>query len=316
MADSLETLTFSQVRQAMMTHIKAGHPLDAVGVIRQHAPRFPAQQNLFRFWEASLLCQAEQTGEALRILEHMMDEGYWWLPEILTEEEDFAALHNNARFTRIIDKCRSRAGIARATAQPRLEMVTSDDTITKPLPLLIFLHGWGSRPALIKSYFTDLSRRRWLIALPQSSLPVSADTYCWDEAEKAEQEIRRHLDDVMGRFPIDPKRVVIGGFSQGGGLAVKLALNSPMNFAGFLAVAPARINLEELVNPHNEGQSKRGVVLAGALDERWVESATALRDWMEAHQYSCQYQLTPDLRLDLPPDFVPSLRQYLEFITL
>jgi len=316
MANSLEALTFSQVRLAMMAHIKAGHPLDAVAVIRQHAPRFPAQRNILLFWEASLLCQAEQTGEALRILERMLDEGYWCLPELLSEDEDFAVLHKNARFTRIIEKCRSRAGIAVATAQPRLEMVSSDDTITKPLPLLIFLHGWGSRPALIKSYFTDLSRRRWLIALPQSSLPVSADTYCWDDPDKAEQEIRHHLDYVMGRFPIDPNRVVIGGFSQGGGLAVNLALNSPLNFAGFLAVAPARVNLEKLLDPRSEGQSRRGVVLAGALDERWAESATALRDWMEAHQYPCKYQLTLDLGHDFPPDFVPSLRQYLDFITL
>ena len=315
MAQETKPMSFSEIRRAMMAHYRAGHPLDAVKVVRENAPRFPAFAHLFMFWEASLLSSAEQTGEALRILERMIKDGYWWLPEILTEEEDFAPLRKNARFVRIVEVCRSRAAIARDHAKPLLEVVSAEDTVTRPLPLLVFLHGWGSRPALIRQYFHDLSKRGWLIALPQSSMPVSADTFAWDDAERAEQEISRHLDALVVRFPVDASRIVVGGFSQGGGLSVRLALNTKLGFSGFIAVSPARLDPANLPEPEAGARIRRGVVFTGALDERWSPAALALNEWMQAHSLPCQIHTSPDLGHEFPENFSTTIRQHLEFIT-
>ena len=69
------------------------------------------------------------------------------------------------------------------------------------------------------------------------------------------------LEDAMERYPIDPDRLVILGFSQGGVMAYDLALGRPERFAALVALSswlpdavlaglkddPARASLETLL---------------------------------------------------------------------
>ncbi|RDJ25192.1 alpha/beta fold hydrolase [Bosea caraganae] len=47
------------------------------------------------------------------------------------------------------------------------------------------------------------------------------------------------LDDVSGRFPVDPGRIMASGFSQGGSMVWYLACRMPQRFAAFAPIAGA-----------------------------------------------------------------------------
>ena len=47
------------------------------------------------------------------------------------------------------------------------------------------------------------------------------------------------LDDAVARFPVDPGRILVSGFSQGGSMVWYLACRMPRRFAGFAPIAGA-----------------------------------------------------------------------------
>jgi phospholipase/carboxylesterase len=53
----------------------------------------------------------------------------------------------------------------------------------------------------------------------------------------AAESLRRFVDQAMERYPIDPQRLVVAGFSQGGLMAFELALRQPARFAGVVGLS-------------------------------------------------------------------------------
>ena len=95
--------------------------------------------------------------------------------------------------------------------------------------LLVWLHGCGG----------DAYGDAWAVSPggSQSWVTVSVggrDYGCWDPNSDTTLVIAA-LDDVKRRLNIDPKKVVIGGYSSGGDLAYRTAFYDTKRFAGLIA---------------------------------------------------------------------------------
>lgn len=66
----------------------------------------------------------------------------------------------------------------------------------------------------------------------------------------AEQDVYDMLADVRRRFPIDPARVYLTGFSMGGGGALRLALTRPDVWAAVAVVSPVAVTDAEELAPN------------------------------------------------------------------
>ena len=121
-----------------------------------------------------------------------------------------------------------------------------------PHPTLLLLHGWGASAHDLIGLAPILHRGRALVLCPQGPLAFQAGPgaigYGWfplsqdrppdpEEVEAALAQVGRFLDAVCQRYPVDRKRLVIGGFSQGGFMAYQLALRAPERFAGLMALS-------------------------------------------------------------------------------
>ena len=95
----------------------------------------------------------------------------------------------------------------------------------------------------------------------------------------------------LSRYPIDPRRIVLLGFSQGGIMAFELALREPQRFAGLVALStwfPAELAATLERKPEHAGFPV--LVLHGTADpvlpvERARESREALRPYGVAMTY-------------------------------
>lgn len=95
--------------------------------------------------------------------------------------------------------------------------------------------------------------------------------------------LRQFVDQAMERYPIDPQRLVVAGFSQGGFMGFELALREPSRFAGMAGLSswfppPLADDLPKL--PEHEGFPV--LVIHGTQDtmldvERARESRELLR---------------------------------------
>jgi phospholipase/carboxylesterase len=121
-----------------------------------------------------------------------------------------------------------------------------------PHPTVLLLHGWGASAHDLIGLAPILHGGRALVLCPQGPLGLSDGQrvigYGWfpiapDQApdpeaiERARTAIEAFLADALAIYPIDRKRLVIAGFSQGGFMAYQIALRDPARFAGLLALS-------------------------------------------------------------------------------
>ena len=114
-----------------------------------------------------------------------------------------------------------------------------------PLPTVIALHGHGANAQELAALEPHLARGRALFIAPQGEFQLRPDVYgfTWlhrdqqgqrasDEPARAIAALRGFVDDAIARYPVDPERIVLLGFSMGAALAWSLALVEPSRYAG------------------------------------------------------------------------------------
>jgi predicted esterase len=111
-----------------------------------------------------------------------------------------------------------------------------------PHPTIVALHGWGA---------SGLGGGQFLVLCPQGRVEVALGPtvgYGWfpltmgaapdPEAFAAGvDDARRFVDGALQRYPVNPSKLVLLGFSQGGVIAYALALAETQRFAGLVALS-------------------------------------------------------------------------------
>ncbi|HEX2911203.1 MAG TPA: alpha/beta fold hydrolase [Chloroflexia bacterium] len=119
-----------------------------------------------------------------------------------------------------------------------------------PHPVLVMIHGWGAKESDIYELvpFVD---KRVLIVAPRGPSLASDDprgSFKWyertepghpDEASigYSTEKLGALLDELgeLGQVEIDPSQIYIGGFSQGGVMALQMAATYPERLAGVIS---------------------------------------------------------------------------------
>lgn len=121
-----------------------------------------------------------------------------------------------------------------------------------PFPTLLALHGWGANAHDLLGLAPILHRGAALVLCPQGPLAFDVGGgmagYGWfdlsrgtpptlRDIEQATDRVRAFLDAASARYPIDRRKIVPMGFSQGGVLAYDLVLRDPDRYAGVVALS-------------------------------------------------------------------------------
>jgi len=121
-----------------------------------------------------------------------------------------------------------------------------------PFPTILALHGWGASAHDLLGLAPVLLGGEALVLCPQGPVAFEAGPgavgHGWfpiepgrppDPAafEKGDAALRGFLDAAVDAYPVDPRRLVALGFSQGGVMAYALALREPARFAGLVALS-------------------------------------------------------------------------------
>jgi phospholipase/carboxylesterase len=121
-----------------------------------------------------------------------------------------------------------------------------------PHPTILTLHGRGANALDLLGLAPLICDGRFFVICPQGPLetPIGSETtgYAWypmslggppDIAAilESRQKLHRFLDECLTQYPIDAKKLVVLGFSQGGVMAYSLALAQPDRFAALVALS-------------------------------------------------------------------------------
>lgn len=122
-----------------------------------------------------------------------------------------------------------------------------------PHPTIIALHGWGASAFDLVGLAPYLGGGQFQVICPQGPLEVplgveGAVGYGWfplsavqpaieGPIEDAAAQVERFIDAALARYAVDPRKLLLLGFSQGGVLAYRLALAAPRRYAGLAALS-------------------------------------------------------------------------------
>jgi phospholipase/carboxylesterase len=122
-----------------------------------------------------------------------------------------------------------------------------------PHPTILALHGRGANALDLLGLAPYLCGGNCLVLCPQAPLqiplgPQSPVGYAWFPSsgggppdmtaiQAAHEALQGFLDAAQARYPCDPRRLVILGFSQGGVMAYRLGLAQPERFAALVALS-------------------------------------------------------------------------------
>ncbi|HEV7785622.1 MAG TPA: dienelactone hydrolase family protein, partial [Thermoanaerobaculia bacterium] len=104
--------------------------------------------------------------------------------------------------------------------------------------------------------------------------------------------LREFVDQSLQRYPVDPKKVVVAGFSQGGVMGYELALRQPSSFAGLAALStwfPPELAAILPKVPEQEGFPV--LMIHGTRDDRIdVEKARESREALRPYGVTLTYR--------------------------
>ena len=121
-----------------------------------------------------------------------------------------------------------------------------------PFPTIVALHGWGASAHDLLGLAPVLHGGEALVLCPQGpvSVPIGPGMagFGWfplsgggefDPAsfDKARASLLGFLDEATSKYAVDPRKLLLMGFSQGGVMAYDLALRDPGRFAGLVALS-------------------------------------------------------------------------------
>ena len=107
-----------------------------------------------------------------------------------------------------------------------------------PTPLIILLHGAGSRGDTIAATFGSRTDALGAIVLAPDSMATTWDLLTGYDFEEDVPFINLVLDQVFDRCNIDTSRIAILGFSDGATYALTLGLSNGDQLAGVVAFSP------------------------------------------------------------------------------
>jgi dienelactone hydrolase len=161
-----------------------------------------------------------------------------------------------------------------------------------------------------------------LVAVPQSTQALWKGAYVWNDYDLSREEIRHHIASIQRQYAVDPERLVIGGHSMGGEVAIRLALSGEVQATGFVAIGPGGLMVDdpEQLTPLIEasaGSGLRGFFIWGD-DDRLIsaESIQRLIDRLNENDIPTDLEIVPGAGHDFVPDYEEALLRGLDFIIL
>jgi phospholipase/carboxylesterase len=121
-----------------------------------------------------------------------------------------------------------------------------------PYPTLLTLHGRGANAMDLLGLAPYICGGKFLVICPQGPLetPIGPGMtgYAWypmsmggppdvEAMLSSREKLEMFLEQCIERYPMDPKRLALLGFSQGGVMAYSLGLSKPQSFSALAALS-------------------------------------------------------------------------------
>lgn len=191
-----------------------------------------------------------------------------------------------------------------------------------PHPTLIAMHGFGANALDLLGLAPYIADGRFMLICPQGPMEVPIGPtrgYAWfpikmggtpdrQAIEDAGRMATEFLNTALQKYPVDRKKLVILGFSQGGMMAYRLAVRNPSKFAALVGLSTYfPPELKDEVNDPSALEALPTLVQHGRADDMIeitrarssVEQLRSLKVPVTFREYDCAHEITAESLVDL-----------------
>jgi predicted esterase len=308
----MEQITFQEVTEQLVELYNQGKFAEADQMIHRHAERFPEQAARMTYWRMCLLSLDGRADETLSVFREGLASGLWWRSDVFNDN-DLDAVRDLPEFQRLVVESHKQYEEARTNIEREHVTLVPDGPTPAPYPLVIFLHGRNGHKESNRAEWEIARQKGWLVLLAQSTQPLFPGSYCWDDPARGMDDLHYYHAQVSRDYPVDPRRVVMAGFSQGSGMAIHAALSGEFDARGFIGIASWSADPKSLAPQTEAAKHLRGYFMTGGKDHT-LETAKEIWSVMQEHGIAVAEELHPDLAHVFPPDFERSFDSAIEFI--
>jgi phospholipase/carboxylesterase len=177
-------------------------------------------------------------------------------------------------------------------------LLVPEKALGRPAPLILALHGAGGVAAQMLDLLAAPAEEHGVLILAPESRASTWDVIRGGFGLDVEF-IDQALEQVFGRYPVDPDRVAASGFSDGASYALSLGLTNGGLFRHILAFSPG------FMTPARQADTPRIFISHGVKDEVLPIEPCSRRivPRLESAGYDVEYREFPDGHI-VPPDMV------------
>ncbi len=307
---------FHDLREHVMGLFSEGLNAQAVEAARVASARYPARGEI-PFWTACGLSLLGRHDQALAALEEAVGQGLWWDSEWLEDDEDLAPLRLRPQFASIVGRSSRLREIYLGSYTPRTIVREPDTHETADLPTVVALHGWGGRAVDFVESWRPLLAEGWRVVAPESSQVLSSEFFVWTDRATAGRDLAAAYDALRAGHRIDERRLLVAGFSQGGGVAVSSVLvGEPFPADRFMVFGAGLSDVDPVALQaldHAAGRQVRGWMAIGQ-DDPALSDAISLHSELDRHGIACRLEIMAHTGHTIPADSADLLRRGVEFL--
>lgn len=197
-----------------------------------------------------------------------------------------------------------------------------------PFPAVIALHGWGANAMDLLGLAPYLHGGEAVVLCPQGPVAFEigegAVGFGWfplrsdgplrpEEFAQGARLLRSFVDAALPRYPVDPRKVVVLGFSQGGVMGYDLVLRSPERFAALVALSSWLPDTLAGAIPSLPGQEGFPILVQHGTQDPMIEVARAResRDVLLARKVALTYR-EYEMGHEIRPEALRDLVEWLD----
>lgn len=240
--------------------------------------------------------------EAVKWLSRAVDLGNY----LFDGDGDFDNIRGMKEYAALRKRADKLLAAAKAKEYPPVVLVPAGGDAATPRPLLVALHGYGNNAADFSRAFAWIpDRLGYIVCCPYGPEVMGTTSFSWGEQPLAAgQRVREAIDAVRRQYAIDTTRIILAGFSQGGGYAYDLGVRLVGAFQGVIPMGAGWFDTTLAANiPGAARRGTRFFVMLGALEreERQAVNRDAVRR-LAAGGVGVSYTLYPGVGHALPED--------------
>jgi dienelactone hydrolase len=308
----VESMTFRELGSRMVTLYGQGKFEDALHLTEQHMDAFPDQRARTTFWRMCLLSLSGRSAEVMSVFQQGLDSGLWWAEELFADL-DLNAVREMPEFKRLVAESQKRQEEARKQTQRDQTILLPDAPGRGGYPLLIALHGHKGNKESNLEHLEVARQKGWMVLSAQSTQPLFPGSYCWDNPEQGLADVYFYYEQALQNHQIDPQRIVVAGFSQGGGMAIHTALSGKIDVRGFITVASWWQDPKSLAPQNADAKRIPGYFVIGEKDHT-LDTTREIQKVLKESHIQLGEEVHADLAHEFPSDFEKSFEKAIQFI--